>query len=357
MGDQANQERLNYAVQRARLGTKGPWVLRCAPGLARVLAAELTFRGLLSRKDPVSVLRQRNHDLIFIQKADPRGAWDLVRISEEVHYCLVYGRYKISRAQMDRLAAILRGQHKPFRLIVTGDGSHFSRQDTKRYLSRELERLKVQITEHAKTALYAFCIDEAYYICLLRNADADAPLRQERQEERRGALPPTIGAAMAFLGKPRDRDMIIDPVCGSGTLLAEANAYAPGARLIGIDLDPGALESARRNLCHVDHCDLIRADSTSTGFPPSSTTLCIGNLPFGKQFGSQKDNPALYKSLLSEMYRIGARPSWRAVLLTSDTEALDVAMMANPGLRVTRRLPVVIRGEKATLFLISPTTE
>jgi 23S rRNA G2445 N2-methylase RlmL len=265
----------------------------------------------------------------------------------------VYGRYKISNAQLERLARPLKAADKSFRLIVTADGSHFSRQEMKRYLTRELQRLKVPISEQASAELYTFCVDEAYYICLPYSSASDAPLRANRESERQGALPPTIAAAVAFLGKPKADDVIIDPVCGTGTLLAEARAYASTARLIGVDIDPNALASAKRNLCHITNLELITADSTRTDLPASIATLFLANLPFGKQFGSKMNNPELYKALLAEMNRVGIPRKWRAVLLTSDIDAMEAALGHFSKLSLDKRISVVVRGEKATIFLVS----
>ena len=332
---------------------KGPWILRCAPGLARLLSAEMVLRGLVSRRTSHSFLRQRNHDLVFVQRTDRQQSWNLLRISEEVHRCIVYGRYKISNAQLERLAGLLKASHTAFRLIVTADGSHFSRQEMKRYLSRALQDLKVPISEEATAAVYTFCVDEAYYICLPQCSSTDAPLRTRRESERQGSLPVTIAAAVAFVGKPKPEDIVVDPVCGSGTLLAEVSAYTRVARVIGADIDRGALKSASRNLSHIKNVELIAADGTGTGLPSSMASLFLANLPFGKQFGSRTTNPRLYKALLSEMNRVGIPGKWRAVLLTSDSDAMEGALGHWAELRLDKRLSVFVRGEKAHIFLVS----
>ena len=336
------------------VGDAGPWVLRCAPGLARVLSAELRFRRVLARDARPTVLRQRNHDLLFIGRAGGTAPQATLRIPEEVHYCLLYGRYKISQSQLERLAATLRAQRQPFRLVVTADGAHFPRQDTRRWLSRALQGLQVPLTEDpdAEDVLWAFCIEEAYYVCLLRSSAPDAPFRRRRQAERAGSLPPTVAAALAFLGEPRPGETVLDPVCGTGTLLAEAHAYAPDARLIGVDLDRDALDAAHRNLDYIPDLQIIRGDGTRTGLPDRSVSLFLANLPFGKQFGDKRTNPRLYAGLLAEMRRLGTPDGSRAVLLTGDVDAFDDALAAHPWLSASRRVPVKVRGEAATIFVL-----
>jgi SAM-dependent methyltransferase len=339
---------------RVPRSTQGPWVIRCAPGLARVALAELRFRRVIAREARPAILRQRNHDLIFLQRDAGIPPGPLLRIPEEVHSCLLYGRYKISNAQLERLAATLRAQRRPFRLVVTADGAHFPRQETRRWLSRRLDQLGVRLTDDQDedNVLWTFCIDEAYYVTLLRCSAADAPYRDARLAERPGSLPPTIAAAMAYLGVPRADDTVLDPVCGTGTLLAEAFAYAPEANLIGVDRDRAALDAARQNLAHIAKHRLILGDGTRTGLPDRSVTLFLANLPFGKQFGDRGSNPRLYGGLLAEMRRLAAPDRARAVLLSSDVEALEGALEAQPGLAVGARHTVKVRGEPASIFVV-----
>lgn len=336
------------------LGERGPWIVRCAPGLARVALAELRFRRVLARAASPPILRQRNHDLLFLARAGEQSPGAILRVPEEVHYCPLYGRYKVSQAQLERLAAVLRAQRRPFRLVVTADGAHFPRQETRRWLGHKLQGLGVPLTDDPDedNVLWMFCIEEAYYLGLLRVAAPDAPLRERRVAERPGSLPPTVAAALAFLGEPGPGDTILDPVCGSGTLLAEAHAYAPDALLFGLDTDPAAVAAARENLARVAAAQLAVGDGARTGLPDGSVTLFLGNLPFGKQFGDRRTNPELYGALLAEMGRLAAPGKGRAVLLTADVDTFEEVLRARPHLTVGKRTQVKVRGEVATIFVL-----
>lgn len=336
------------------LGARGPWLVRCAPGLARVATTELRFRKVLARNADPTILRQRNHDLLFLPRTAERPPGLDLRVPEEVHYCPLFGRFKISQGQLTRLAALLRAQERPFRLAVTADGAHFPRQETRGWLDHQLRALGVPLTADPAVddILWLFCIDEAYYFGLPRSVAADAPLRERRVRERPGSLPPTVAAAIAFLGEPRAGDTILDPVCGTGTLLAEAHAYAPEAAVIGVDIDRAALDDAARNLAHIPQARLRHADGARTGLPDRSISLFLGNLPFGKQFGSRDTNRELYAGLLAEIARLAAPGQSRAVLLTADTASFEEALSAATTLIGQRRVSVKVRGELATIFVL-----
>jgi len=330
------------------------WLLRCAPGLAKTLVTELRFNALIDRRTKPTLLWQRNHDLVFLPRLQREPQPNDLRIAEEIHRCPVYGRYKISHHQLDVMAAALAAQKKPWHLVVSVDGTRFNRHELGRWLARELERRHAPLDEQSNRLASLFCVEDAYYFCLpVRMAD-EAALRKHRIAEREGSLPPTIAAAMAFLANPRDADAVLDPVCGSGTLLAELHAYAPRATLAGIDSDRQAIAAARRNLTHLPHIQLSIGDARATGLADGSMTLFIANLPFGKQFGSRPENRRLYPEILRELVRLGRPEGWRAILLTADLEALQAAVAATPGVAIAAKTQVKIRGESALITSLRP---
>jgi Putative RNA methylase family UPF0020 len=330
------------------------WLLRCAPGLAKTLVTELRFNALIDRRTKPTLLWQRNHDLVFLPRLQREPKPGDLRIAAEIHRCPVYGRYKVSHHQLDVMAAALAAQKKPWHLVVSVDGTRFNRHELARWLARELQQRRAPLDEQSSRLASLFCVEDAYYFCLpFRMAD-DAALRKHRVAEREGSLPPTIAAAMAFLANPRDADSALDPVCGSGTLLAEVHAYAPGAQLAGIDLDRQAIAAARRNLAHLPQVQLSIGDARATGLADGTMTLFLANLPFGKQFGSRSDNRQLYPDILRELVRLGRPDGWRAILLTSDFEALQAAVTATPGIGIAAKSQVKIRGETAVMTTLRP---
>ena len=335
-------------------GSATAWLLRCAPGLATSLIAELRANGLADRRSKPSVLWQRNHDLVFLPRlaAEPKAGQ--LRIAEEIHRCPVYGRYKISLRQLDVMAGFVRSKRGHWHLVVTVDGNRYNRHELGRWLGRELRRRGAALDDSGHRTAFLFCVEESYYFCLPYRTATETGQRGQRVAEREGSLPPTIAAAMAFLGEPRDGETVLDPVCGSGTLLAEACAYAPGIHAIGIDSDTDAVAAARRNLAKLRDVTLATGDARATKLPDASVGLFLANLPFGKQFGSRSQNRQLYQDIVREMARLGRAEGWRAVLLTSDTDALEAAAADIGTVRLARASPVKVRGEPATIFLLRP---
>jgi len=189
-------------------------------------------------------------------------------------------------------------------------------------------------------------------------------------------------AAAALLASGWDgRGPVVDPMCGSGTFLAEAGAIAlglapnrlrrdwpflrwpgfdastfafvraeaipapdPGVRLIGGDVDPEAVRIARGNLGAaglLEHAEISIADAFS-GKAPADRGLVVINPPYGERLA---DSPQLWRrlgDLLKQRYQ-----GWSAVLLAGDAR-----LGKELGLRPRRRIPVWNGPLEARILLV-----
>ena len=124
---------------------------------------------------------------------------------------------------------------------------------------------------------------------------------------------------------------------------------APGARLIGSDIDPAAVAIARRSLAHLRGARLLHRDSTRPDRDAPGIALTLANLPFGKRYKPASGNRALYEAILRRSLEHAA-PAWRAVLLTSDEEPLRSAVSAIGGLTLSTVANIKVRGQAATIW-------
>lgn len=209
-----------------------------------------------------------------------------------------------------------------------------------------------------------------------------SPLHRRGWRERQGEAPLKENLAAAMLVRaqwPRiyaEGGALVDPMCGSGTLLIEgalmAAGAAPGLRrgyfgflgwmkhdyalwkqlweeakaatdegmrqlrpvFFGSDTDANMVQTAKRNaqtagvagFIHLDRRDAIHVE------PPPETPLglVITNPPYGERLGDRAELPQLYRQLGDALK---ARfPGWRAAVLAGDEE-LGRAMRLSPDKR------------------------
>ena len=184
----------------------------------------------------------------------------------------------------------------------------------------------------------------------LRISDATMRHRRYKQEHLPASLRPTVAAAMNMLASPTEQDIVLDPLCGAGTLLIERALLAPYDRLIGGDIRPEALQMARRNARSAEIMASWREwDARELPLEAASVTRIVSNLPFGKQIGSHEENIGLYRRLSEEFARVLA-PGGIAVTLTSEDRLWD-SMLREQGWKISKKQVLVILGQPASIFV------
>ncbi|NJL55583.1 methyltransferase [bacterium] len=101
------------------------------------------------------------------------------------------------------------------------------------------------------------------------------------------ALHPTLAAAAAQLVPGKADDIVVDPFCGSGTLLAERAVSAPYARMEGFDINPQAFQAAHANLEGFKEI-FLRKTSFKTLSKIKDVSLIITNPPYGQRVSNRE---------------------------------------------------------------------
>ncbi|GCE17351.1 THUMP domain-containing class I SAM-dependent methyltransferase [Dictyobacter kobayashii] len=184
----------------------------------------------------------------------------------------------------------------------------------------------------------------------VRLSDATMRHRQYKREHIPASLRPTVAASMGWLARPTAEDIVLDPLCGAGTILIERALLGPVQQELGGDLNSQTVNLARRNArsAEVD-ISLKTWDARSLPLEASSVTRIITNLPFGKQIGTREENEALYTALIREFDRVLA-PKGLMVSLTSEDRLWDRILQEN-GWRTQKKVVFVVLGQPASIFV------
>jgi 23S rRNA G2445 N2-methylase RlmL len=192
----------------------------------------------------------------------------------------------------------------------------------------------------ARTEIWCVEYTRGRFIAGLRLSTAEQRQHGGRKAERQGALRPTVAAAMLGLAGDRDDARILDPCCGSGTILAEA--HARGWSAVGRDLDPEAVRTTRRN---VGRGEVAMGDVRELDLEDATFDACVSNLPFGRQYETQGDPTTWLKGALAELARV-TKPGGRVVLLVPDIPRAAVP----PALRLKDRFSLRLLGTPTTIW-------
>ncbi len=164
-----------------------------------------------------------------------------------------------------------------------------------------------------------------------------------------GSLKPTVAAAMVRLGRFGRSALVVDPLCGAGTIVLEAALM--GLRPMGGDRDKAAIEGARANTAHAGvDVPFEEWDVRQLPLPSGSADGFVCNLPWGRQVAMEEEAATFYNSCLSEMRRV-VRPASRLVMLTSHRQLLHEAA-GHAGLEVEAEIEISLSGQTPSIFIL-----
>ena len=169
--------------------------------------------------------------------------------------------------------------------------------------------------------------------------------RDYRVSSAPGALHPPVAYAMNMLSGAYPGCHILDPCCGTGTLLIEARRLVPDAITIGSDIDRDRLLAASRNGSDA-RCRWVQADLGRLPYPDGFADCVVANLPWGRNVlvqGAIQGNMSL---AVDEALRVLA-PGGNAVLLTS----LGQRMVSDQALLWS--IPIRLAGHWANIQIVS----
>ncbi len=258
--------------------------------------------------------------------------------------------------RLHREAGVSRRRGRPtYRVIVRKAGRHaFRRIDARRAcetgLTRRFPRWRL-VEDGAALEFWLQIIGEVAVLGLRMSSSA---MRQRtyRAASLPASLKPAVAHALARLAKPEGGGLLVDPACGSGTVLAEAGSA--GLTVLGGDVARSAVRAAQRNLRAAGMTGSIaRWDARRLPLAAGAAGGLACNLPWGRQ-QAVGDLADLYRRVLGEAARV-VKSGGRIALLTSERELLERLVRSRRSLTVERRLQVTVRGTDAWLLALKRT--
>jgi tRNA (guanine6-N2)-methyltransferase len=241
-----------------------------------------------------------------------------------------------------------------WRVVSQMTGGHdFRRIDAGQAVSDALERALPRQMRRVKgdaDSEFWLWLSGSEALIGLRLSDATMRHRGYKHEHVPASLRPTVGATMGWLAAPTPRDIVLDPLCGAGTVLIERALLAPFERAVGGDIREEAVAVARRNARSAG----IRAtwsvwDARSLPLDEASVTRIVTNLPFGKRIGTHETNASLYNALAGEFARV-LTVDGLLVTLTSEDRLWNM-ILCDHGWKIEKKVVLVVLGQPASIFV------
>ncbi len=161
--------------------------------------------------------------------------------------------------------------------------------------------------------------------------------RRSHQVYGRASLKSPVAFALVWLARLEQGMILVDPMCGTGTILIEASQEYKGVYCLGGDLSFNELRKARLNI-ESNHLTipLIQWNVVSLPLKEGTVHRVVTNPPWGRRIGSHLRNRKLYPSMLREIHRI-LTPGGRLVLISLESRLIERSLKELPSLQLIRR--------------------
>jgi tRNA (guanine10-N2)-dimethyltransferase len=142
---------------------------------------------------------------------------------------------------------------------------------------------KVHLTKPDKT-FFGVLTDNKFIFGLKLAEIVPKPFMERRPRKRPffhpSAMPAKLARCMVNLAQPKKGDLVLDPFCGTATMLIEAGLI--GCKVVGFDAQKRMIKGSRRNLEHfsVEPEGLIVADAKK--LPIANVDCIVTDPPYGR---------------------------------------------------------------------------
>ncbi|GAA1573379.1 hypothetical protein GCM10009804_32490 [Kribbella hippodromi] len=172
-----------------------------------------------------------------------------------------------------------------------------------------------------------------------------------RQRTVPGSLHPPVAAAMARLARLAPGQGVLDPFCGAGTVLLEAQSLEPGASYVGVDRERAAIAAARVNGARLGGSGISWRVGDSRRTPAGRLRARPATDPVGGSFDRIVSNPP-WGVRVDAADLPAALRRWRDVLRPGGlVVALLMAEQVPRGWRVLDRYEVAVAGRHPVIVI------
>ncbi len=244
--------------------------------------------------------------------------------------------------EIKSLADYLIEYQKPFRVELTrykGYSRDTLPHTALKHIVELLDKLGVPLSPKSKNILRIHVTEGLALIGMPLSKLNPKSFHQRKPRARPffkpGPLDPQLSRAFVNLSRlHRERDVYLDPFCGTGGFVIEACIIGPKECICG-DLDPIMAEGAKVNLNYFNfsHALVMQADAARIPLADESVDSIATDPPYGRSTTlAKRRREDLYRDFLSESARVLTKGGWLAFAAPVEAKPLELATEA--GFRV-----------------------
>lgn len=175
----------------------------------------------------------------------------------------------------------------------------------------------------------------------LRIGETPLHRRAYKQHSLQGSLKASVASAMVQSATLSKGQWVLDPFCGSGTILIEA--IQQGIQAIGGDINPDVLAFAGLNAMEAGISQQTNQwDARALPIKTASVNCIVSNPPWGRQITVDASLKRLYQASFAEMQRV-VKVGGEIILLTTLPEFIPATPTQQIEISLHGQRPLILR--------------
>lgn len=211
-------------------------------------------------------------------------------------------------------------------------------------LARQLGLRRVASSEREADAILRVHLRDGKAIVALRFFPAPLHHRDYRQRHMQAASLPQAARAMAYVAQLEPGMAVLDPYCGTGTILIEAHLHCPGLVARGSDLSLPRLRAGTANaVAAAAPIRWVAASALDLPFPAARFDRLLTNVPWDRQVEHWGEQRRAWE----EVRRVVRDDGWIVALLSRAAAPGDLFTIESD-------LQLRIHGQNAWIAALRP---
>jgi tRNA G10 N-methylase Trm11 len=239
---------------------------------------------------------------------------------------------------------------KTFRLMVM-DGSRLE------HVTKEIaDSMKQKIAKQTGLLFSPLKADVEFWVLIRNNGAVMFGYKKEAVIEKiplqKGELKQKVAELLVMAGKPEADDVFLDPFAGYGSIPAARIRLDTFEKIIVIEKKGLLVDELKRRFKNEKNVVIHQGDALKMNFiEDQSITNIVTDPPWGIFEELNVDIAKFYTTMLEECARV-LKPDGKAIILTGQPEALQVALEGISSLQSLKEYTTLVNGKKATVFLL-----
>ncbi len=308
--------------------------------IKRLLDGLVTYQTSASANQ-ISKLRFFNNSFILIHQ---------INFQNETNPPLLI-KQLLKEFDFDSLNSNLDSQNKKFKIVVSQENQFVAVN------KNLLTKLETRIQQFTRLRVNPSRPEMEFWLLIRSENLALFGIRitksvSSRRIMHQGELRPELAHLLCFISQPQIKDVVLDPFCGSGSIIIERAKHFPYTKVYASDQDPRLVKNLKIKLQKFPHLEIKPQNALQlTKIRSNTVNKIITDPPWG-MYRKLTNPEKFYTQMLDQFHRVLTKDGL-VVILTGAKNEFEIALKKSSHFKLSNTYHILVSGKKAGVYKLN----